>query len=135
MIQETVTRSAIAALIGHLARWVANLDRAGAARKRESRESLKQVVLAVRKTAVYGRSLDAGEARNFDREAEIAMQWTALAIELERLGLGKLAKKCRVTGWYWENQARFDAEFLERAQVRLDQVERLALALLADIER
>lgn len=135
MIQETVTGSTISALIGHLVRWVTNLGRAGAARKRESRESLKQVVLAVRKTAVYGRSLDAGTTRNFDREAEIAMEWTALAIELERLGLGKLAKKCRVTGWYWENQERFDAGFLERAQVGLDQVERLALALLAEIDR
>ncbi len=135
MIQETVTRSAISALISHLLRWITNLDRAGAARKRESRESLKQVVLAVRKTAVYGRSLDSGARRHFDREAEIAMQWTALAIELEGLGLRKLAKKCRVTGWYWENPQRFDADFLERAQVRLDQVERLAVALLADIDR
>lgn len=133
MIQETAARSAIASLTGHLVRWVANLGRAGRQRKLESRASLERVLLAVRKTAVYRRSLDEGAPKNYDRESEIAMQWTALALELDRLGLDKLAKKCRVMGWYWENPDRFDSDFLAQAGVRFDQVERLAVQLMAGI--
>lgn len=133
MIQETAARTAIASLAGHLVRWVTNLGRAGARRKLQSRASLERVLLAVRKTAVYRRSLDDGADKNYDREADIAMEWTALALELERLGLAKLAKKCRVMGWYWENPGRFDSDFLDQAGVRFDQVERLAVQLMSDM--
>ena len=134
MIQDIATRSAIASLTGHLLRWVSNLGRAGAQRKLESRASLERVLLALRKTAVYRRSLDEGVGKNYDREAEIATEWTALALELERLGLAKLAKKCRVMGWFWENPERFDAEFLERAEIGFVQVERAATQLLKNIK-
>lgn len=132
MITDIAARTAVSSLTGHLLRWISNLSRAGKQRKLESRASLKRVLLAVRKTAVYRRSLDEGAAKNYERESDIAMEWTALAVELEQLGLAKLAKKCRVMGWHWEQPGRFDADFLHKAGVRFDEVERLALKQIAE---
>lgn len=133
MIQEVATKAAVSALTTHIIKWVTNLGRAGDSRKLESRVCLERVILAVRKTAIYCRSLDSGQDINYQTEAEISMEWTSLAIELDRLKLQKLAKKCRVKGWYWENQGRFDEEFLSKAQISFETVERIAAQLLSEI--
>ena len=134
MLVEAVGGGVVSALTTHLLKWVTNLRRAGENRKNESRDSLKRVILTVRKTSVYCRALDEGQPKNYDKEAEISAQWTGLAMELDRLKLEKLAKKCRVKGWYWEDQGRFDSEFLKHAQVSFKQVEDLATQLLKEID-
>ncbi|MCW8886199.1 MAG: hypothetical protein OQK12_13260 [Motiliproteus sp.] len=133
MIESVAGKAAVSALATHIVRWIANLGRAGDYRKEQSRQCLERVILAVRKTAVYCRSLDQGKPVSHDKEAEIAIEWTQLALELERLKLDKLAKKCRVSGWYWEDQGRFDEEFLRKAQVSFNHIETLASRLLKSI--
>ena len=75
---------------------MSNLRRAGDDRKNESRASLEKVILAVRKTSIYYRALDEGQDKNYEKESEISSEWTSLAMELDRLKLYKLSKKCRV---------------------------------------
>lgn len=133
MVAEAIGGAVVSALTTHLLKWVANLRRAGNSRKVESRESLERVILAVRKTSIYCSSLEDGGEKNYNIETEISMEWTQLAMELERLGLCALAKKCRVKGWYWEDKGRFDEQFLEKAQVSFNQVESLATQLLREI--
>ncbi|MEH6625931.1 MAG: hypothetical protein V7739_05765 [Motiliproteus sp.] len=132
---ETTGKAAVSALTTHIIKWISNLGRAGNSRKEESRICLEKVILAVRKTSIYCRSLDQGQATNYDKEAEIALDWTRLALELDRLKLDKLAKKCRVNGWYWEDQGRFDEDFLRKAQVGFDHIEKLATLLLQKINK
>lgn len=134
MISEVVGGAAVSGLTTHLLKWISNLKRAGRRRKLESRACLERVVLAVRKTSIYCRSLDEGQSVNHHIEAEISMEWTSLAFELDRLKLTNLAKKCRVKGWYWENQGRFDAVFLSKAQISFEHVERQAYQLLREID-
>ena len=89
-----------------------------------------KVILAVRKTVVYCRSLDEGNDIDHEKETDISVEWTSLAMELDRL---KLAKKCRVKGWYWKDQGRFDEAFPTKAQINFGQIERMATQLLSDI--
>ncbi len=133
MIKEVLGKAAISAFMTHIERWISNLKRAGKKRKQESQACLKRVILAVRKTAVYCRSLKEGRNINYDKETEIAMEWTRLGIELEQLKLTNLAKKCRVKGWYWENHFRYDKDFLSKAQISFEQVERQASKLLREL--
>jgi hypothetical protein len=70
---------------------------------------------------------------DYAREPEISIEWTDLSFELDNLGLKALAKKCRVKGWYWETQGRFDSAFLAKAQVSFAEVENAARRLLSDI--
>ncbi len=134
MIVEAVGGAAVSALTTHILKWITNLSRAGKERKKESRACLKKVILAVRKTSIYCRALDEGQQINYAKEEEISIEWTELALELDRLKLNKLAKKCRVKGWYWQNQGRFDQAFLEKAQISFSQVERLANQLIREID-
>ncbi|MCJ8321280.1 MAG: hypothetical protein MJK12_16695 [Colwellia sp.] len=133
MVTEIVGKAAVSSVTTHIIKWVANLGRAGDLRKNESRACLEKVILAVIKTKAYCSSLDDGEQIDHAKESEIAVEWRSLSMELERLKLLKLAKKCKVKSWYWEDQGRFDAEFLQKAQVGFEQVERTASLLLRDI--
>jgi len=134
LIVEAVGGAAVSALTTHILKWIANLRRAGDERKNESRACLVKVVLAVRKTSIYCHALDEGQQENYAKEEEISLEWTKLALELDGLKLHKLAKKCRVKGWYWENQGRFDQVFLEKSQITFTQVESLANQLIHEID-
>ena len=61
--------------------------------------------------------------------------WTELSFKLADLKLSKLAKRCDIKGRYWANPAQFDAEFLQKADVGLETMERLARQMVAEIER
>ncbi|MCB1659671.1 MAG: hypothetical protein KDI39_15745 [Pseudomonadales bacterium] len=135
MIAEMVGKTVISAVITHIVKWIANLNRAGNARKQQSEECLQRVIIAVRKTAVYCRYLDNGNNPDYVRESDISCEWTALALELEKLKLTALAKKCRVKGWYWEDQGRFDEVFLKEAQVSFEHIEKSATILLNAISK
>ena len=133
MATEIVGKAAVSSLTTHIIKWVANLGRAGENRKNESRACLEKVILAVIKTRLYCSALDAGQPVDYAKESEIAIEWRTLSMELERLKLLKLAKKCKVKSWYWEDQGRLDADFLKQAQVGFEQVEKTASLLLKQI--
>ncbi|WP_206212358.1 hypothetical protein [Wenzhouxiangella sp. XN79A] len=122
------------ALFGHLIRWLGNLRRAGRARKLESKRALRDVIGAVRRTTVILRAAEQGVVPPSDR-AELAERWTELGFRLEDLGLSKLAKRCEIRGRLGADPDRFDAEFLERADIQLERIERLARLTLRELDR
>ena len=121
-------------LFRHLKAWLANLQRAGASRKRESIEALRGVVLAARLTQTYLRKLKDNNTRDHAEEGRLTHTWTELGFRLGDLGLTKLAKRCDVSGRYWADPKRFDADFMEKADVGLERMEQLARALIAEVE-
>lgn len=123
------------ALIRHLKQWLTNLQRAGIERKRESVKALRAVILAARKTRTYLRKLKTGAPADHAQEAQLSEMWTRLGFELKDLGLGKLAKRCDITGRYWADPGQFDREFLDRADIGLARMEQLARQTVAEIEK
>ena len=121
-------------LITHLKRWLINLRRAGARRKRQSIEALRAVVIAARGTRVYLRELGASGRPDHARETQLAENWTRLGFVPQDLGLGKLAKRCDVTGRYWADPDAFEREFLDKADVGLARMEQLARQMVSEIE-
>ena len=119
-------------LLRHLKQWLVNLRRAGQARKRESVAALRAVIVAARGTRVYLRELADSGRRNHARETELAETWTRLGFVLRDLGLGKLAKRCDLSGRYWSDPAQFEEDFLERADIGLARMEQLARQLVAE---
>ena len=123
------------ALIRHLKQWLTNLQRAGIERKRESVKALRAVILAARKTRTYLRKLKTGAPADHAQEAQLSEIWTRLGFDLKDLGLGKLAKRCDITGRYWADPGQFDREFLDRADIGLARMEQLARQTVAEIEK
>lgn len=128
-----LTSESLRGLLGHLLRWLANLRRAGDARKQESRRALQDVVRAVRRTQVYLRAVEAGRA-TVAEEADLAERWTELGFRLEALGLTRLARRCDIRGRHGADPRAFDAEFLERADIQLDRIETLARLTLRELD-
>ncbi len=128
------------ALIKHVKQWLGNLGRAQQERKQQSIKALRTVVLAARTTERYVTDLGDGKSQSRSKEEEIAKLWTALGFELEDLGLGKLAKVCRIKGKYWASrksngESAFSEDFLKRAGTRLVDVERLANLSLQQLKK
>lgn len=122
-------------LIKHLRQWLSNLNRAGQARKLQSIDALRAVILASRSTAVYMRHLRQAGLSDYKEEASLSRNWTELSFRLLDLKLSKLAKRCDINGRYWSDPKQFDAKFIEQADVGLEQMEKLAKQLLAEITR
>ena len=117
----------------HLKQWVSNLHRAKQQRKQESKQALRAVILVVRETTVYLRSLKEGQQKSIAKEERLSLSWTQLAFALEDLGLDKLASRCRIKGRYWASPADYDQHFLERAGMRLADIERMAQRSLKEL--
>jgi len=132
---EGVSARLLWEIFKHVRSWLANLDRAGEARKRRSVEALRRLVTAARQTAVYIRQLQDGGPRDHEFERRLAALWTELGFELKDLGLDKLAGKCRMRGRHWSDPGRYDRAFLDKAAASLEQIERSALAILDEIDR
>jgi hypothetical protein len=132
---ELITSVSLWELLKHSATWVRNLSRASDKRKAESIEAVREVVRASRSTAVYMRTLGNKAERNFEVENQIAMMWTNLGFRLNDLGLKPLAKKCDIKGQHWANPGQFNDDFLEKADVKLEAMERHALLILRDLEK
>ncbi len=122
-------------IITHVKQWVGNLYRANQQRKQESKKALRAVISAVRETTVYLRSLKDGREISIEKEERLSLKWTQLAFELEDLGLNKLASRCSIKGRYWANPSDFDRDFLDRAGMRLADIERLAQNSLKQLEK
>jgi hypothetical protein len=121
-------------LFNHLRAWLGNLQRAGRERKRESVDALRAVVVAARHTRAYLRRLRDTAAADHAEEARLSGMWTELGFRLTDLGLAKLAKRCDISGRYWSDPARFEEDFIRRADVGLDRMEQLARQLIAEVE-
>jgi len=122
-------------LVRHLGRWLANLRRAGEQRRRESVAALRRVTVTARATRAYLRKLrDTGQA-DHAHEAKLSQMWTELGFLLQDLGLHALARRCDITGGYWADPAQFDREFLDKADIGLGRMERLAKQMVIEIEK
>jgi len=131
---EVVTAISLWELVKHTGAWVVNLKRAKDARKKESVEALRKVVIAARKTSVYMRQLKDTGKRSHRTESELSTLWTELGFALEDLGISKLAKRCRITGKHWADPVQMDKEFLAKADVGLEKMEQIANEVLREIK-
>ena len=132
---EPISSNTLYRLFRHGLTWLGNLRRARHGRIEESVQALRRVIIASRETAVYLRQLKATRQPDHRIERQLTVLWTELGFALEDLGLDKLAKRCQITGARWADPARFDEEFLDKADVSLERMERLAKALLAEVGR
>ncbi len=129
----TLTAKEWLELLTHLKKWVSNLRRAGKQRKLESKTALRNVIKAVRKTTIYTRNLQQHKTIALQQESELSLLWTELSFQLEDLGLTKLAKRCHITGIYWSDPSQLDNDFLDKAEVGLADIERLAKVNLMEL--
>ena len=130
---EVVTAISLWELVKHTGSWVTNLKRAKDARKKESVEALRKVVIAARQTSVYMRHLRDTGKRSHQKESELSMLWTELGFALEDLGISKLSKRCQIKGKHWADPEKTDREYLEKADVGLEKMEQLANEVLREI--
>jgi hypothetical protein len=122
-------------LFKHARSWLANLSRAGERRKRQSMEALRGIIIAARQTAVYLRRLEESGRRDHETEQGLSVRWTQLGFQLEDLGINRLAKRCQIAGKHWSDPGHYDRDFLEKADISLDRMERLATEILHQIKR
>ena len=132
---EGITAISIWELVKHARIWITNLTKAKAARKRESVDALRKVIIAARRTRVYTRQLIETKKRSHKIENELAVLWTELSFALEDIGLKKLAKKCMISGKHWADPESYDTEYLKKADIGLESMEKLASNLLKSIKR
>ncbi len=122
-------------LLNHATRWLSNLRRADSQRQIQSIKALRKVITASRETSVYLRQLAATEKPDHATERHLSVLWTELGFALEDLGLDRLAKRCHVTGKHWSDPAFYDKDFLAKADISLERMERIARSLLSDLKR
>lgn len=120
-------------LLTHIVRWLANLGRANAARKQASIAAVREVILVARRTATYLRHVEQTGQQDVKQEQDLAERWTRLGFAMQDLGLSKLAKRCDIRGRAWADPAQFTPEFIEKADVSLESIERLAAQALRDV--
>lgn len=130
---EALSSKVLAELFNHGSRWLSNLRRAKSARKQQSVLALRKVITASRQTAVYIRQLNDTVQVDHKTERELAVLWTELGFALEDLELNKLAKRCQITGKHWSDPKYYDEDFLDKADISLDKMEKMAKLVLLDI--
>ena len=122
-------------LFRHAGRWLSNLHRAGQARKQESVDAVRELVSIARETAVYLRQINETGRHDHAMERRLTTGWTRLGFKLKDLGLTKLAKRCQITGKHWANPGHYDDEFLRKADISVERMEKLGLGLLQKLDR
>ena len=132
---EPISSNTLYALFRHGLQWLGNLRRAREGRIEESVQALRKVITAARETAVYLRQLQQTGQPDHGVERQLTRLWTELGFALQDLGIDKLAKRCQITGARWADPARFDPAFLDKADVSLERMEKLATELLAEVKR
>jgi len=130
---DVLSPTAIWDLIKNASRWLANLRRANQDRQNASKDALRKVIIAARRTAVYMRQLNDTEKRHYQTEAELATLWTELSFALDDLKVDKLAKRCLINGKQWADPHSMNKEFLTKADAGLIRIEQLATQLLANL--
>jgi hypothetical protein len=132
---DLITSTTLWEIAKHAKSWLANLGRAGDKRKEQSVRALRNVITASRETAVYIRSMKDTDNRNHDTEAHLSILWTELSFALQDIGIDKLAKRCQIKGILWANPNHYDEEFLQKADVSLESMEKIANQILVQIKR
>lgn len=132
---DIITSEVLWEILKHAKSWLANLVRAGDQRKQQSVRAVRNVITAARQTAVYIRSMKETGNRNHNTEANLAVLWTELGFALQDIGITKLAKRCEISGKHWANPNHYNQDFLEKADVSLESIEKLANGILAQINR
>ncbi len=130
---DSIGAASLWQIFKHAGSWLANLARAGEVRKRQSTEALRAVISAARETAVYMRQMEDSGSRAHAVERRLAVLWTELGFRLEDLGIAKLAKRCQIKGKHWADPSHYDDNFIAKADVSLDRMERLARAILGEV--
>lgn len=130
-----ITQQGWEILFSHLIKWLSNLRRARQKRKQESIAALRDVIKVIRRTTVYLRGAQQNNRRSDQEELELSLQWTELGFKLEDLGLTKLAKRCEIRGAQWADPSRYDEEFIRKADVSLESIEKLAWTTLNEIKQ
>ena len=119
----------------HVRSWLANLNRASEDRKQQSIKALRNIISASRETAVYIRQMNDRGLRDHATEKRLSLLWTELSFSLDDLGISALAKRCNIKGKQWANPDHYDADFINKADVSLDRMERLAQEILLELKR
>jgi hypothetical protein len=132
---DVITSKILWEILKHAKSWLTNLDRASNERKEQSVRAVRNVIAALRETAVYIRSMKDTGNRNHDTEAYLSVLWTELSFSLQDIGITKLAKRCQIKGKNWANPNHYDQDFLEKADISLESMEKLANAILVQINR
>ena len=121
-------------LLTHIKKWLSNLRRAKQPRKLASKAALQDVIKAVRKSTIYDRHLREGGDKSMQKETDLVILWTDLSFKLKDLGLDKLAKRCHIKGVYEADQTSLDKDFVDKAGVRLADIEHLAKLSLKELD-
>jgi hypothetical protein len=132
---EIINVNLLWTLFKHARSWLANLSRANEARKQQSIRALRDIISASRETAVYIRLMNESGKRDHNTEAHLARLWTELGFALEDLGITKLAKRCQISGTHWADPSHYDEEFIRKADISLESMERQAREILHQINR
>jgi len=119
----------------HARSWLANLNRASEDRKQQSITALRNIISASRETAVYIRQMNDHGSRDHVTEKQLSLLWTDLSFSLDDLGIHTLAKRCNIKGKQWASPDHYDADFITKADVSLDRMERLAQEILLELKR
>ena len=113
-------------ILKHTKSWLSNLGRASKLRKEQSVKALRGVIKASRETAVYIRQLQETGIQKHEIETRLALSWTDLGFELQDIGITKLAKRCQIKGKQWANPNQYDEDFLQKADISLERMEKMA---------
>jgi len=134
-IMDIISAELLWDIFKHIRSWLANLNRAGDERKRESVAALRGIITASRETAVYIRQMKDTGTHNYNTENHLSLLWTELGFALEDLKLDKLARRCKIKGKHWANPEHYDENFLKKADISLERMEQLARVMLINIKR
>ncbi len=132
---EILTSGLLWDLLKNIKSWLTNLNRASKERKTQSIKALRDVIAASRETSVYMRQLNDTGKRDHETEARLTVLWTELGFALEDIGITKLAKRCQIKGKEWADPNHYDKDFIQKADVSLDRMEKLANEILVQITR
>jgi hypothetical protein len=135
LAMDVLSSSQLWEILKHAGSWLANLGRASKERKEQSIRAVRDVITASRETAVYIRQVKEAGNRNHATEAHLSVLWTELSFALEDIGISKLAKRCQIKGKHWADPDHYDQEFLQKADVSLERMEKLANEILMQIKR
>lgn len=132
---DPLSSKVLGELFGNGSRWLSNLRRAKVERKEASVGALRKVITSSRETAVYIRQLNDNGNPDHKTERHLSLLWTELGFALEDLGIQKLAKRCQIKGKHWSNPEHYSKDFLDKADISLDKMERIAREVLLELKR
>src|SRR5262245_39571884 len=102
--------STVAALGKNVIDWLRGVPKSSDERKRQCIAAIERVIVAARRTQRYCTEKSAGR-KNANTEAKLATLWTTIGLDLRRLGVPTLAKRCDLKGCYWSGENPLGDDF------------------------